>query len=76
MNPGTFVTLMILGWLLLAGVTLWAFMRVPMRRARLQQRSHGEAEAAHVEPLPQAPATPGEVVARKRHGGWLAWSHR
>lgn len=37
MNPGTFVTLMILGWLLLAMVTLWAILRVPMRRARLQK---------------------------------------
>ena len=37
MNPGTFVTLMILGWLLLAVVTLWAILRVPMRRARLQK---------------------------------------
>lgn len=37
MNPGTFVTLMILGWLMLALVTLWAILRVPMRRARLQK---------------------------------------
>jgi len=43
MNPGTFVTLMILGWVLLALVTLWAILRVPMRRARLQ-KPNGKAK--------------------------------
>jgi len=72
MHPGTFVTLMILGWLLLAGVTLWAFLRVPRRRARLHSR--GEAQAHPYEaPAPQAQP---EAAQRRRHAGWLVWNHR
>lgn len=52
MNPGTFVTLMILGWLLLAVVTLWAFLRVPMRRARLQKPKAKPATPTRRNPLP------------------------
>ncbi|SDO70169.1 hypothetical protein [Pseudomonas jinjuensis] len=37
MNPGTFVTLLILGWLLLAAVTLWALLRVHRRKVRLHK---------------------------------------
>ena len=33
MTPESFVTLLIVAWLGLAGVTLWAFLRVPRRRA-------------------------------------------
>ncbi|MED5607763.1 hypothetical protein VV867_08685 [Pseudomonas sp. JH-2] len=72
MNPGTFVTLMIFGWLLLAGVTLWAFLRVPMRRARLHSRSEAQAHP-HEAPAPQAQPQP---APRRRHAGWLAWNHR
>ncbi|MNF10945.1 hypothetical protein D3C76_771840 [compost metagenome] len=43
MNPGTFVTLLILGWLLLAAVTLWALLRVHRRKARLH-KAIGTAE--------------------------------
>lgn len=32
MTPESFVTLLIVAWLGLAGVTLWAFLRVPRRR--------------------------------------------
>ncbi|WP_169938691.1 hypothetical protein [Pseudomonas multiresinivorans] len=46
MNPGTFVTLMILGWVLLALVTLWAILRVPMRRARMQKFKHKAKNAS------------------------------
>ncbi len=52
MNPGTFVTLMILGWLLLAVVTLWALLRVPMRRARLQKPKVKPASATPRNPIP------------------------
>lgn len=51
MNPGTFVTLMILGWLLLALVTLWAILRVPMRRARLQKTRAKAGPTEHNEPI-------------------------
>lgn len=52
MNPGTFVTLMILGWLLLAVVTLWAILRVPMRRARLQKPKAKPATTRGRNPIP------------------------
>lgn len=39
MTPESFVTLLIVAWLGLAGVTLWAFLRVPRRRARLQRKA-------------------------------------
>lgn len=52
MNPGTFVTLMILGWLLLAVVTLWAILRVPMRRARLQKPKAKPTTPGRGNPLP------------------------
>ncbi len=52
MNPGTFVTLMILAWLLLAVVTLWAILRVPMRRARLQKTKAKPTSATRRNPLP------------------------
>lgn len=53
MNPGTFVTLMILGWILLAVVTLWAILRVPLRRARLQKpRGKHKASSSRHHPLP------------------------
>jgi len=52
MNPGTFVTLMILGWLLLAVVTLWAILRVPMRRARLQKPKTKPTTETQRNPLP------------------------
>ncbi|OWP47811.1 hypothetical protein [Pseudomonas nitroreducens] len=53
MNPGTFVTLMILGWILLAVVTLWAILRVPLRRARLQKpRGKDKASSSRHHPLP------------------------
>lgn len=51
MNPGTFVTLMIFGWVLLALVTLWAILRVPMRRARLQKHKAKATSSRH-QPLP------------------------
>lgn len=51
MNPGTFVTLMILGWVVLALVTLWAFLRVPLRRARLQKPKAKSTSSRH-NPLP------------------------
>lgn len=77
MNPGTFVTLLIFSWLLLAGVTLWALLRVSMRRARLQ-RSYGEN--AHTHALPGEPASAVDAVPAetpgKRHVGWLVWNHR
>lgn len=53
MNPGTFVTLMILGWVLLALVTLWAILRVPMRRARLQKpNSKAKTASSRHHPIP------------------------
>lgn len=52
MNPGTFVTLMILGWLLLALVTLWAILRVPMRRAKLQKPRTKADTATRHDPIP------------------------
>jgi len=53
MNPGTFVTLMILGWILLAVVTLWAILRVPLRRARLQKPKHkANAGSSRHHPVP------------------------
>ncbi|MFV3371846.1 hypothetical protein ACNFH5_27040 [Pseudomonas sp. NY15435] len=53
MNPGTFVTLMIIGWVLLALVTLWAILRVPMRRARLQKtKSAVKTTSSRHHPLP------------------------
>jgi uncharacterized membrane protein len=53
MNPGTFVTLMILGWVLLALLTLWAILRVPLRRARLQRPTHkAKAASPRRHPLP------------------------
>lgn len=72
MNPGTFVTLLILSWLLLAGVTLWALLRVPMRRARLQKlRAEADAHAA----LSNEASNPGmrEQPATKRRLGSLLW---
>ena len=42
MTLESFVTLLIVAWLGLAGVTLWAFLRVPRRRARLQLQRHGK----------------------------------
>ncbi|MBB4864811.1 putative membrane protein [Pseudomonas nitritireducens] len=47
MNPGTFVTLMILGWVVLALVTLWAILRVPLRRARLQKAKPKSRSSRH-----------------------------
>ena len=76
MNPGTFVTLLILSWLMLAGVTLWALLRVPMRRARLH-RLHGEQEQQRATPsesLSATDASPQGVAARKRHFGKPLWS--
>lgn len=76
MNPGTFVTLLIVSWLMLAGVTLWALLRVPMRRARLH-RLHGEQEqqrATSTEPVSAADTSSHGVVARKRHFGKPMWS--
>lgn len=52
MNPGTFVALMILGWLLLAVVTLWAILRVPMRRAQLQRSKAKSATTTRQNPIP------------------------
>jgi uncharacterized membrane protein len=53
MNAGTFVTLMIFGWVLLAVVTLWAILRVPMRRARLQKSKHKtKANTSQHHPIP------------------------
>lgn len=53
MNPGTFVTLMIFGWVLLAVVTLWAILRVPMRRARLQKpKQKAKADSSRHHPIP------------------------
>ncbi|KPE29328.1 hypothetical protein AOA73_21495, partial [Pseudomonas aeruginosa] len=46
MTPESFVTLLIVAWLGLAGVTLWAFLRVPRRRARLQRKAR-QAENRH-----------------------------
>ncbi|KAF1051758.1 MAG: hypothetical protein GAK43_02249 [Stenotrophomonas maltophilia] len=59
MNPGTFVTLMIVGWLLLAAVTLWAFLRVPLRRARLQRTHHEQPAAAQPQLQLSSPPTKG-----------------
>ena len=76
MNPGTFVTLLIISWLMLAGVTLWALLRVPMRRARLH-RLHGEQEQHRATPTESVSATDAsshEVASRKRHFGKLLWS--
>ena len=42
MTLESFVTLLIVAWLGLAGVTLWAFLRVPRRRARLQRARQAE----------------------------------
>ncbi|MEA8483117.1 hypothetical protein PZU19_14420 [Pseudomonas aeruginosa] len=56
MTPESFVTLLILAWLGLAGVTLWAFLRVPRRRARLQRkarRAHTLAAERPAQALPQ-----------------------
>lgn len=64
MNPGTFVTLLIFAWLLLAAVTLWALLRVPLRRAKLHRQ--GEPQAAPVD-------RPTSAV-RKRHLGWPLWN--
>ncbi|AON06646.1 hypothetical protein V562_01590 [Pseudomonas aeruginosa PS75] len=56
MTPESFVTLLIVAWLGLAGVTLWAFLRVPRRRARLQRKAR-QTENRHParppQPLPQ-----------------------
>lgn len=79
MNPGTFVTLLIFSWLLLAGVTLWALLRGSMRRARLQKSfaerrvtptPHASESSPAAIPSAQAPERP----ARKRHAGWLVWN--
>lgn len=79
MNPGTFVTLLIFSWLLLAGVTLWALLRGSMRRARLQ-KSFAERR---ITPTPQASESSPAAIpsaqalerpARKRHAGWLVWN--
>ena len=56
MTLESFVTLLIVAWLGLAGVTLWAFLRVPRRRARLPRQARQPANrqpARPPQPLPQ-----------------------
>lgn len=79
MNPGTFVTLLIFSWLLLAGVTLWALLRGSMRRARLQKsfaerRITPTPQASESSPAATHSAQALERPARKRHAGWLVWN--
>ncbi|HFK2005699.1 TPA: hypothetical protein ACGW3W_005057 [Pseudomonas aeruginosa] len=57
MTPESFVTLLIVAWLGLAGVTLWAFLRVRRRRARLQRKAR-QAEDRH-------PARPPQPLAQR-----------
>ena len=69
MTPESFVTLLIVAWLGLAGVTLWAFLRVPRRRARLQRKAR-QAENRDVYKRQFSTYAPANGVMKRNGPGW------
>lgn len=72
MTPESFVTLLIVAWLGLAGVTLWAFLRVPRRRARLQRKAR-QAENRHPARRHSLFRSAAEAAMPTGHGRKACW---